>query len=335
MILDDIVKDFADAHSDTNREFIWDWWTANSRTRLHPPALVVVIGTRWHEDDIIGRLLSPEHEGDPEQWEVISFPAIAEDNDVLGRKEGEPLLSPIVRETARKALERWEDIKQAVGTYAWAALFQQRPAPAAGAIFNNDWWKYWRSLEELPDFEQTLTSWDCAFKNTKQSDWVVGQLWGVHGADRYLLKQVRKKLSFTETLTEMRSFINDCNELVPEAPTLHLVEDKANGTAVIDVLKSSIAGMVPINPTDSKEARARAVSPMVEAGNVYLPASVDWLTDFLSEHRAFPNAKNDDQVDCLTQALRRTRAAATVTTAVATASLNRGYRRGGTIGRRR
>lgn len=325
MVLDDVVKDFADAHSRNSRDFVWDWWTANSRTRLHPPALVVVIGTRWHEDDIIGRLLSREHEGDPEQWEVISFPALAVHDDVLGRAEGEPLLSPIVDETPDEALTRWADIKQAVGSYAWAALFQQNPAPSEGLIFNNDWWKYWRPGDFDKDtfFDRRLTSWDCAFKGTDSSDWVVGQEWGVRGADRYLLRQVRRRMTFTETLAEMRLFIDGSNVFE------HIVEDKANGTAVIDVLRTSIPGMIPVNPTDSKEARARAVTPEVESGNVYLPALELWLPDYLSEMKAFPNGTHDDQVDATTQALMRTRGVGNVVTLVPQATINRGYLSGG------
>jgi predicted phage terminase large subunit-like protein len=355
MILDDIVKDFADAHSTSSREFIWDWWTANSRTRLHPPALVVVIGTRWHEDDIIGRLLSHEHEGDPEQWEVISFPALAPNPeatnpvtkkpfgpDLLGRKEGEPLLSPIVDETPEQALERWADIRQAVGSYAWASLFMQSPEPSDGAIFNSNWWQFWRpgDLSEV-SFDRYLTSWDMAFKKTDQSDYVVGQLWGAAGANRYLLKQVRKRMTFTETLIEVEQFVEMCKELVPDGVHEHIVEDKANGTAVLDVLKDKIPGMIPFSPgQDSKEARARAISPTVEAGNVYLPALADWLPDFLSEHKSFPNGAHDDQVDCATQALLRLRSAGSVVTLLPQGTINRAaYRPGGMsgmqVGRRR
>lgn len=321
MVLDDVVKDFADAHSESSRRFVWDWWTANSRTRLHPPALVVVIGTRWHEDDLIGRMRSPEYEGDPDQWEVISFPAIAEADDVLGRTVGEPLLSPIVDETAAEALARWADIRQAVGTYAWTALYQQSPSPSQGSIFVNDWWRFWRPEDLVGlEFGRRITSWDCAFKGTDDSDFVVGQEWAVHGADRYLLRQVRGRWTFTETLEQMERFIAD------SGAHEHVVEDKANGTAVVDVLKAKVPGMVPVNPTDSKEARARSVTPEVESGNVYLPALAEWLPDLLGEAKAFPNGAHDDQVDALTQALTRLRVPGQVLTLVPQASVTRGYR---------
>lgn len=298
MIMDDVVKDFASAHSLADRDAVWNWWTANSRTRLEPPSLAIVIGTRWHEDDFLGRLLSPEYDGDPDEWEVIKFPAIAEENDVLGRKVGEPLLSPLISESREEALERWATIKRAVGSYAWAALYQQRPAPAEGAIFNTSWWQYWEHESELPLFSKIITSWDCAFKDTKGSDYVVGQRWGVYGPDRYLLDQVRGRWSFTETLDQMRKF----NKLSGHE---HFVEDKANGPAVIDTLKQEISGVIPVNPTNSKEARARAVTPQVESGNVYLPRKAWWLNELLMELQSFPTGMHDDQVDALTQALSR------------------------------
>src|SRR3546814_1395683 len=95
--------DVGAGHSEVLRQSVWDWWLSTASTRLEPPALVIAIGTRWHEDDFIGRLLSKDHEGDPDEWEVISFPAIAEDDDVLGRAVGEPLLTPLVDETSEEA----------------------------------------------------------------------------------------------------------------------------------------------------------------------------------------------------------------------------------------
>src|SRR5690625_366178 len=306
LLLDDIVRDFAAAHSEAQRDAVWDWWTANSRTRLEPPSLTVAIGTRWHEDDFIGRLLSHDHEGNPADWQQISFPAIAEDDDVLGREPGDPLLSPMIDETADQALARWADIRESVGSYAWEALYQQRPAPARGAIFDVGWWKFY-DPEDLPtEWDRVLTSWDMAFKDTANSDYVVGQRWGVKGADRYLLDQVRGRHSFTSTVRVVRDFASA--EVIGWGPvTEHLVEDKANGPAVIDALKAKIPGVVPINPTNSKEARARAVTPQIEAGNVHLPAGAPWLTEFLSEFRSFPTGKHDDQVDAATQALSRIR----------------------------
>lgn len=300
LLMDDVVRDFAAAHSESNRESIWDWWRSNSMTRLEPPYLAVAVGTRWHEDDFIGRLLSPEYEGDPDDWEQIRLPAIAETGDVLGRQPGDPLYSPLVDETREEALERWATVRRSVGTYAWSALYQQSPAPARGSIFDTDWWQFYDE-DDLPDeFDRVLTSWDCAFKGTNTSDFVVGQRWGVRGADKYLLDQVRGRWTFTETISQMEAFI--------ETETENLVEDKANGPAILDTLKRKIPGLIPINPTNSKEARARAVTPQIESGNVWLPKPTganDWVTGLLAECQSFPTGKHDDQVDALTQLLAR------------------------------
>jgi predicted phage terminase large subunit-like protein len=322
MLLDDVVKDYATAHSESSRKALWEWWLANAETRLEPPSLVVVIGTRWHEDDFIGRLLSHDYDGDPADWEVISFPAIAEEADVLGRAPGDPLLTPLIRnETPADALIRWAGIKRAVGSYAWASLFQQRPAPEAGAIFNVGWWRYWTSdIDKVTEDGKVvyldpdnavgarwLDSWDCAFKATDDSDYVVGQRWMKHGGNRYLIAQKRGRWSFTSTLREMK----DWTGLGQYGKHVHqrLIEDKANGPAIIDTLHDEIPGLKPINPKTSKEARARSITPEVESGNVYLPlpSEAEWVMDLLAELRSFPSGANDDQVDALTQALTELR----------------------------
>lgn len=333
LIIDDAVKDFADAHSETKRNALWDWWVANAYTRLEPPYLVIAIGTRWHEDDLLGRLQSAEYDGDPDDWEVIEFPAIAEADDVLGRAPGEPLLSPLFEETVQDALKRWSKVKSVVGTYAWSALYQQRPSPAKGAIFDTDWWRYWTLAPQLaakdedgnPDPKgrivlvteeqlrkaRWLDSWDMAFKATSSSDYVVGQRWAQLGANRFLMHSIRRRMTFTQTLTTVKLWCQPHGTPWAELCHERVVEDKANGTAIIDTLKEEVPGMIAINPSDSKEARARAVTPEVEAGNVLLPLPSEpgheWVTDLVAEARDFPNGTHDDQVDALSQALSRMR----------------------------
>lgn len=327
LLLDDLVKGIAEAHSEVNREAVWDKWRSDFFTRLEPPFLVVAIGTRWHQDDFLGRLLSSEHEGDPADWEVIEFPAIAEADDVLGRSPGEPLLSPLVEETPEEALARWEAIKAQVGTYAWNALYQQRPSSPKGAIFDLGWWRYWTSNPEKATEDgrvvyispeefraaRWLDSWDMAFKGKDSSDFVVGQRWARMGVLKALVAQTRKRRTFTDTIATMKVWADSSSLFPPYTRYVHerLVEDKANGTAVIDTLKEVIAGLIPVNPTESKEARARSVTPDVESGGVLLPLPSDpgneWVTDLLDELRNFPTGAHDDQVDALVQALRRMR----------------------------
>ena len=147
-------------------------------------------------------------------------------------------------------------------------------------------------------FDQVVQSWDMAFKDKKSSDYVVGQVWGRKGANMYLLHQVRGKLTFTETIKRVR----DVSAQWPEARAKY-VEDKANGTAVLDSLQHEIQGLIAVNPEGGKESRAWAVQPFVEAGNVWLPRSAAWTTDFVEEAKDFPNGAHDDQVDAMTQAL--------------------------------
>lgn len=326
LIVDDPIKDFAEAHSLTMRQNIWDWWLSVAQTRLEPPYLVVVVMTRWHEDDFVGRLLSQDYEGDPREWERLVFPAVAEEDDVLGRAPGDPLMSPIIVETRSQALDRWDDVKRAVGTYTFSSMYQQRPAPAKGAIFDVGWWRYWtddpsKATEDgrvvfldpsLLSGGQWVDSWDTSFKSTGtgNSDFVVGQRWVREGPNRYLIDQQRGRWSFTETIKKMDTWARTDDPFAsPYGHYVHdrLIEDRANGSAIIDTLKERVSGLKPINPTVSKEARARAVTPEIESGNVYLPLPDDgdreWVKDLLSEVRNFPHDAADDQVDALTQAL--------------------------------
>lgn len=330
LVIDDPHKGLAEAHSEVARNKVWDWWTGDAFTRLDRGGhLVIVVMTRWHEDDLIGRLLSREHEGNPEDWEVISFPAIAEEADVLGRNPGDPLISPQApNETREEALSAWAKIKAAVGSYVWAALYLCRPAPSKGQIFDVSWFRYWTINEanvtddgkvvylnplapppEGQPMGRWLDSWDMAFKAKEDSDFVVGGRWLMRGANRYLIQQFRGRITFTATVAKMREWASrdGTGAYVYE----RLVEDKANGTAVIDTLKEEIAGIIAIDPTTSKIARARSVTPDAEAGNVLLPYPGDpgneWVTDYLAEFRSFPTGAHDDQVDQTVQALRRMR----------------------------
>ena len=327
LIIDDPVANFVDAHSLSARQTLWDWWLSVAYTRLEAPYLVIVVMTRWHEDDFVGRLFNPEMEGDPSKWERISLPAVADqDEDALGRAHGEPLFSPLMEETRSQALDRIDDTKRTVGSYTFSAMYQQRPAPAKGAIFDSGWWRFWTSNPDLETEDgrvvyldpssltggKWLDSWDASFKSRDDGTggWVVGQRWVRQGANRYLISQKRGRWSFTATIAQMLEWhvtdnpsVSPCGHLVHE----RLIEERANGAAIIDVLKEKIAGLKPINPTISKEARARAVTPECESGNVFLPHPSDpgneWLADFLSELRNFPHDASDDQVDSLTQGL--------------------------------
>lgn len=290
MIIDDPIKNNEEAQSPTIREKIWSEWESTLSTRLHKGASVIVVMTRWHEDDLIGRLL----EKSPYNWERLRLPAIAEDeDDLLGRSEGEALCPELGFD------EQWAELKKReVGSKTWASLYQQRPSPGEGTLFNRKWWKFYTTLPTR--FDDQLISWDLTFKDADTSDYCVGQVWGKVGADMYLIDQVRARMDFPTALQSVRSLAKK----YPRIRTI-LIEDKANGPAVIATLKREVSGIIPVNPEGGKIVRAQAVSPYIEAGNVWLPASASFTGDFLEETAVFPNSKNDDMVDSMTQALNR------------------------------
>lgn len=316
-IIDDPLKGRKQADSAKLREMVWEVWTDTIVPRLAPGSFVIVVQTRWHEDDLTGRLLKGE---DAHRWRVLSIPAQADhdpeagETDPLGRQPGEYMIS-----ARGRSAEQWEQQKRSVGSRTWTALYQGRPTPPEGTLFPAKTWHYyarglWLEREDgsrwvpgVPvggdEFSEIIQSWDCAFKDLESSDYVVGQVWLRRGIECFLLDQVRGHLGFTETLLAFERL----TARWPQA-LLKVVEDKANGTAVINMLRRKIPGIVPEDPIDSKAARAVAVTPLTEAGNVYLPDAADapWVADFIEEAKAFgPGASHDDQVDAMSQALNR------------------------------
>ncbi len=293
LIVDDPIKDRAEADSATIRENVWDWYTSTFYTRLAPGGGILLIQTRWHMDDLAGRLLEAQNTNSGDKWRIVNFPAIA-DCDEANRPAGEAL------HPERYPLEQLNITKQALGSRDWEALYQQKPVPDGGAIFQKDWIRYWTSLP--PRFDKVIFSWDMTFKAGTDNDFVVGQVWGKAGAQFYLLDQVRRRMGFTETVNAFQSLAHTW----PKAGE-KLIEDAANGPAVIDFLKKSVTGIIPIKPDGTKTARAHAITALFEAGNVLIPSPqlAPWVKEYESELLQFPSAAHDDQVDATTQALRR------------------------------
>lgn len=305
LIIDDPIKDRAEADSETIRNNCWDWWTDSLSTRLSPGASVVLMMTRWHEADLAGLLQKAK---DGHLWHVLNIPAQCEepDTDPLGRQTGEFMVS------ARGRTQRqWEAIKIRVGSRTWNALYQGRPSPAEGGMVKRDWWQYydqplWIELDNgqrrTLGMDAVLISADLTFKGEDHSDYVAIGVWGRRGANAYLLDQVRGHYDFPETTRRLEAL---CARW-PDA-ALKIIEDKANGPAVIATLRHRIPGIVAEIPQGSKVARLAAVSPLIEAGNVHLPNPklAPWVDDYVEEFAGFPNADHDDQVDHTTQGLNR------------------------------
>lgn len=306
IIVDDPVKSHQDAYSESHRDRVWDWFLEDVYIRLEPNGAIIVMMARRHEDDLVGRILASEDAAD---WTVLRLPALAEADDPLGRAEGEAICPDRFDEAA------YAKMRRLIGEAAFNALQQQRPSPASGLIFQADWVRYYTTPEH-PIIEQghavpflpagawtsQLQSWDMSFKDKASSDFVAGHVWKRLGANCYLVDRVHDRLNFPATIRAVR----DMTTKHP-AIALKLVEDKANGPAVIATLKSEIIGLVGVEPEGDKVARANAVTAMWEAGNVWLPhpAIAPWVKAFVLEHLQFPLGAHDDDVDAGTQALRR------------------------------
>jgi predicted phage terminase large subunit-like protein len=189
-----------------------------------------------------------------------------------------------------------ETTKRELGPRAAAAQLQQDPTSDAGAVFDRSW--FTRRWTEIPAGCRWWQSWDCTFKASGGSDYVVGQVWAQKGVDYYLVDQVRARMTFTATLQAIRDMTAK-----HKRARLCLVEDKANGTAVMDTLRGEIPGLVAVEPLGGKVARAQATTGLWQAGQVLLPAGAEWTGEFVEEHASFPLGAHDDQVDAASQAL--------------------------------
>ena len=282
-IIDDPIKNSQEALSETIKESIWKWYGSTFLTRLSKNSGHIIMATRWAVDDLSGRVLANNPKA-----KRLSFPAVNEQGEALI-----PELHPI---------EKLLETKQALGDYFWSAMYQGSPKNLGGNVFKDEYVQYYLPKDLPEKFEKVIASWDCTFKDTDGTDYVVGQVWGKQGANSYLLAQRRERMSFTKTVTA----VVDLKNAHPRIREI-LIEDKANGPAVIDTLKSTVQGIIPIEPDGSKLARAHAVTSYWEARNIWLPHPdiAPWVNELVSELTTFPAAANDDQVDAMSQALRR------------------------------
>jgi predicted phage terminase large subunit-like protein len=282
VIIDDPVKNREEANSETYRERCWTWYTDDLMTRLEPGGQVILIMTRWHEDDLAGRILASE---EAEEWTVVNLPALAEKDDPLGRAEGEALCP-------ERYDEAWLNRTHRRMRGSFQALYQQRPAAEDGEIFKREWWQYYR---EAPAFQWICITCDSAFKKGEDNDYSVFIVWGVTKTGYYILDVWRQKVEFHGLKTTANAIANKWN------PRLLLIEDKASGQSLIQELKRDTPHpVIPIKVDSDKVSRANAASPTVQAGRVYLPENAPWLLDFIDELATFPNGAHDDQVDALT-----------------------------------
>ncbi|MEY0255598.1 phage terminase large subunit [Morganella morganii] len=281
-IIDDPIKNAKEALSPVTKKATWNWYISTFKTRLSKNSGEIIMATRWATDDLSGRVIDSS-----DKAKVLAFPAINERGEALV-----PELHPIDSLLEKKAL---------FGDYFWSAMYQQTPKPSGGTIFRDEWVNYYLPKDLPEKFDKVIHSWDMTFKDSEGTDYVVGQVWGKRGANSYLLHQVRERMSFTATLKAVKEMADKFPDGMRK-----LVEDKANGPAVIDSLKSTVSGLIPVEPDGSKVARAHAITAVWEAGNIFLPHKdvAPWVTGAVEEITTFPVGAHDDVVDAMTQALR-------------------------------
>lgn len=306
-VFDDPIK--PESLSDVTLDEAETWWGRTMTNRQLPGCVRIGIMQRLHERDLAGKCIEQGYTllRLPMRYEA-TVPCVTLAGKDPRVEEGE-ILWPQHKNAAEVDKLEVEMTEQDI-----AAQMQQRPAPEGGAIFKHEWFQS-RSLASLPvRFDELVQSWDCTFKDANTSDFVVGQVWGLSEGDFYLLDEWRKRANISETEDAMRAM----RRKWPQAIAV-LVEDKANGSAIITRLDKEIPGMVAVEPRGGKEARANAVSPLYRAKRIFhvdpsevapeghstyeAGESFRWVDKHRAELTMFPMGRNDDRVDCMSQAV--------------------------------
>jgi len=297
ILIDDPLKP-EEALSEAQRKAANEWYDHTLYSRLNDKrhGAIVIIMQRLHEDDLIGHVLAQEG------WEVLSFPAIAEADEVhrietiwgaqcFRRRQGEAL------HPDREPLETLDRIRRTIGEYNFAGQYQQSPAPLGGGLVKAESFKRYGEKDRPERFDRIVQSWDTANKATELSDFSVCTTWGVRGKDLFLLDLFRRRLEYPalkRAVREQQSLFG-ANEV--------LIEDKASGTQLIqELITDGCYGVTPYQPTCDKIMRLNAQTAMIE-NFVYIPEAAPWLAEYLHELMVFPNGKHDDQVDSTAQFL--------------------------------
>jgi predicted phage terminase large subunit-like protein len=306
LIIDDPVKNADEANSPTFRDRAWDWYVSTAYTRLQPGGTIVLIQTRWHEDDLAGRVLADARAGG-EPWEVVELPALAEADDPLGRKPGEALWPE------RYSVESLARIERTLGPSWFAALYQQRPAPAAGNRFKRRWFRYWSPedgghLYRLHGLtEQVIPARACrrfgtldlAVSTRTSADYTVLAAWAVTPqADLVLLDLVRERFEEPDLVRQAAAFAR--------RHLLDYVVIEANGMqlGIVQTLRRPPYNLTVKAIHSDHDKLSRAITAIIrcDSGQLFFPERAAWLADFEAELLNFPVAAHDDQVDALSLA---------------------------------
>lgn len=299
LIIDDPVKSVEEAESDTYRDRLWEWWRGTAVTRLEPGGAVVVIMTRWHEDDFAGRLLSAE-DG---VWRLLRLPALAEDGDELGREPGAALWP--TRYDADTLARRREEM----GSRLFAAEYQQEPTPASGAIFRREWFHYYRPVADGAyaldggrfvsgsDYRRVMTC-DLAVSTKTSADYTVLASWAVTKHKELLL------LDLHRSRMEGPDIVPALVRMFDRWQPAHIgIESVAFQLSIVQEARRAGLPIRELRPDRDKVSRALTAAARMEGGAVFFPAAAPYLGDLEAELLRFPAGRHDDMVDALSYAV--------------------------------
>ena len=292
LIIDDPHTE-QDSMSDLAMERAYDWYTSGPRQRLQPGGSILLVMTRWAEDDLTGRLLKAQKEPKADSWKTISFPAILPD--------GKPVWSEYWE------LSELEKIKASLPVRNWSAQYMQEPTSEEGAIIKREWWQPWKE-EHIPNLIHVIQSYDTAFSKKETADYSAITTWGVFYPDEVtpniiLLDAIRGKYDFPE----LKVVAMDAYKYW-EAESV-IIEQKASGEPLTQEFRRMGIPVIPFVPSkgNDKFARVNAVAPLFESGAVWFPYGESFADAVIEECASFPHGANDDFVDSMTQAMLRYR----------------------------
>ena len=291
IIIDDPLKP-EEALSQTQRRAANEWFdhTLYSRLNDKQQGAIVLIMHRLHEDDLVGHVLAQE------DWEVVRFPAIAEDDEtqtvdtvwgpkLLTRHQGEAL------HPAREPVAMLEHLRHMIGEYNFAGQYQQAPTPLGGGLVKAAWFKHYGASELPQRVDRIVQSWDTASKATELSDFSVCTTWGILVKDLYLVDLLRRRMEYPELKRAVRA------QYERFRPSVVLIEDKASGTQLIqELIHEGRYAVTRYQPQTDKVMRMHAQTAKIENGFVHVPDTAPWLAPYLRELTVFPHGKHDDQV---------------------------------------
>lgn len=286
LIIDDPIKNHIEANSPLTRNSIYEWWDSVAQTRLSENAIVIIIMTRWNEDDLVGRLTTKF----PETWHRVSLPALAEDGDILGREFNEPLYP--LKHSKESLLKK----KRTTSSYWFLSMYQQKPKNYENQIIKRHWWGRYT---DLPAADYIIQAWDTAFKDNESNDYCCCATLRLSKGNIYLVNLLMERMEFPELLqaTISQGLTYRPNEIV--------IENKASGPSLQQVVKRTTKFPIKlINEDGDKTYRLHLASPLWENGRVFVPDGAEWVEKTINRFAQFPNLEHDDDIDAVGLGIR-------------------------------